>query len=1175
MVVYTPVILLGSNLKDRHRNLNDLVHQAFEENLCVQDVINLPENSPIDRIFKIDLASKSRLVDFILQNLKDDNMLYVSRCLKCLWLLEPQYSNIINPSHLESYVYPEMTLPAVNKMKNWLHLNLKDTERNCEFYNYYKNNFEYAVKFFWHCSNEFILSEFSSIVDKLSHKHIKRIFESCPKACQLYFEILPKNKLALTRYVENECDYFKNVKCLLKWDTDMYLNLIEKYFNKDRSEPFNSTTTQYVLKNCKDRIFAKIELYASCILHMNTLAATLKSEDAKQLVQKLARASYLKHWFTYKAVEPLIKRVRVEERAKFKKQIFVDKSIDQRIEEWPYEIPVPFKLEVEEKNEFLLDVENGWYSYRGLAKCDVMLASRNFYSQCKILPMGKSPLDLLFDRYRFMGFEQTYNELKLKLLTESSIPGRLNIMLVLVSKSGGVSDHVEKLLSFLVQRHLNEPTTLRAAVIRSFVNRQCIWRLPENSWNLLLDFGRNLGLDGLIAEHFCREGLHAVIIRYLLACAPVPPNVLTGFLREDSLLTEYKLSKSEKSLIAKQLPPLFLPSNPDAFIRALKEYNVSIDDFPEAKPVLVKLAREDSNLVRSLYHSKILRRELFCEIFTTEQSEAAYMNVLRHDISPLEQGKAFVSLVQEKKRLKFDNFLQSLSLYFTEPGGLAEMHKHALDEQLKNEPKSIVARSLCILSSDKWLLSRLSELDSQGDDKTKNKVNKQLAAAFRANAHKTKPPPKIDELNWRWLGAKAVANKIFIFRARDRQKYLKKLLDWRRTARISIRLAYGTDHDVDTFLQACSIRPVAALKVALSTYLRQKDVDLRIWTAVKSIMENEDLSKNTRLFIKLNNLVSLPKSIESDYHIVMFKTYLKHDIHMVHLKYLKNHLPEVEKSFIYGVVADFINKRLNPLDCLENKGDYEYNYVSIIAKCLLLCESEEQQKYVLDIVCDPFFDAVQSLSPTKTENDLICKYLYEFIFCLKYTKAFLGQEYINLLPVFERIMKKLHKILPTQEYFAKYVEIHLTMLYYKTIKQVLQIRPDVFEDPKKTKECVQIVGKLFGKYIGFEIKELVSKYFRSIVSLYADVLQKYLQEYFVLYRGNNRGLFVACVIKGLLEVNSTDATIIALNLFKQSYQFIEKSYHDEILKIFLEWNNDEVKFLLCTDVFPMFYSNYN
>ncbi|CAH0718350.1 unnamed protein product, partial [Brenthis ino] len=240
------------------------------------------------------------------------------------------------------------------------------------------------------------------------------------------------------------------------------------------------------------------------------------------------------------------------------------------------------------------------------------------------------------------------------------------------------------------------------------------------------------------------------------------------------------------------------------------------------------------------------------------------MNVLRHDISPLEQGEAFFLLVREKKRLKHDKFLQSLSLYFSEPGGLAEMHKYFLDDLLKIEPKSIVARPLCILSSDMWLLSRLSELDVQGDDKTKNKLKIQVAAAFRANAHKTNPPIKIDELNWQCLGAKAVANKVFVYRARDRQMYLKKLLDWRRTARISIRLAYGTDHDVDTFLQACSIRPVAALKVALSTYLTEKDVDLRIWTAVKLIMLNTDFFKKEYLLKNINNLVYVSQSIQID-----------------------------------------------------------------------------------------------------------------------------------------------------------------------------------------------------------------------------------------------------------------------------------------------------------------------
>lgn len=112
----------------------------------------------------------------------------------------------------------------------------------------------------------------------------------------------------------------------------------------------------------------------------------------------------------------------------------------------------------------------------------------------------KSPFDLLFDHYRVAVFERTFRKLEKNILTESTIEGRLNMLLVLVSKTGGVVSHVTKLLKWLVEKHINELTNIRAAVIRSLMKRGHAWRLPQDAWNLLLTFGRDLGLDGEPSE---------------------------------------------------------------------------------------------------------------------------------------------------------------------------------------------------------------------------------------------------------------------------------------------------------------------------------------------------------------------------------------------------------------------------------------------------------------------------------------------------------------------------------------------------------------------------------------------------------------------------------------------------------------------------------------------------
>lgn len=67
----------------RYRHYNSLVKLSADLQLEFKLIKNTPESVPIDILFKIDLASQYRNVDYILEILSDDDMLYVSRALKC------------------------------------------------------------------------------------------------------------------------------------------------------------------------------------------------------------------------------------------------------------------------------------------------------------------------------------------------------------------------------------------------------------------------------------------------------------------------------------------------------------------------------------------------------------------------------------------------------------------------------------------------------------------------------------------------------------------------------------------------------------------------------------------------------------------------------------------------------------------------------------------------------------------------------------------------------------------------------------------------------------------------------------------------------------------------------------------------------------------------------------
>ncbi|KAJ8705916.1 hypothetical protein PYW07_010693 [Mythimna separata] len=688
MASFPPVTLVGDNLGQRHRHLNSLVREATQSGASFQEVEALPEESAVDRLFKIDLAIELKHVDYIIRNLKDDDMLYVSRALKATWLID--HRDIINPKYLEDVLFPEMIKPAVTKMKHWLYINLRDPAMCEEFYQHYKENtFEFSIKFLDHCSHEFILEEAPKILTKLSTHSLKVLCEKCPGVAKIYFDSLAKDEVVKKRYLENEHNYnlkqkqsyYNSVKCVLKLDADVFLDITEKYFNINRFSRLSPLATDYILRYHKTRFINKLELYVAYFLHIPTVAARLSVEECQEVVLKLARASYLQHWFQYKVVEPLIKRLSPDKRAAFKRRVFVDKDVGVCEDKWPYEIPAP-PVRSDTGPHIFDDQDFGGSSLMYAAQARSaggamafgavpMCATAPQALKCMNMQMNmirvKTDLDRLFDEFRFIGFERALHELSQRLVATASSDRRRDIFIVLVSKTGGRPDAVSALLR-LAARHSNEPPHIRAAVLRSLVKRAKVWRLPTDVWQHLLDFGHGLGLDGTNAEAACHEGLHAVVIRQLLA-GECEPAICEAFMKNFSTLVEYSLKVDERERVASGLQNMLAMNvthdEPEIAMTRLwklldvfKIYRVRIEPSSPAVKAVIALASRDADVARPLlvrlYNERIARRELLRYNMEFRQDEAALLNALRHDPSALELKRVLDMMAVWKKN--YDSF---------------------------------------------------------------------------------------------------------------------------------------------------------------------------------------------------------------------------------------------------------------------------------------------------------------------------------------------------------------------------------------------------------------------------------------------------------------------------------------------------------------------------------------
>ncbi|KAF9795969.1 hypothetical protein SFRURICE_010066, partial [Spodoptera frugiperda] len=133
------IILTGKNLGERHKDLNAKVKEAREKRVDFDELKRTPEQSDVDKLFKIALASKYINIDYIVEVLKCGDPLYISKALKCVWMYDDKYAHIINPDNLQNNIIPFMSTKMKKKMLTAVSMHVRNESRAAEFYNYCMN----------------------------------------------------------------------------------------------------------------------------------------------------------------------------------------------------------------------------------------------------------------------------------------------------------------------------------------------------------------------------------------------------------------------------------------------------------------------------------------------------------------------------------------------------------------------------------------------------------------------------------------------------------------------------------------------------------------------------------------------------------------------------------------------------------------------------------------------------------------------------------------------------------------------------------------------------------------------------------------------------------------------------------------------------------------------------
>ncbi|XP_050683382.1 uncharacterized protein LOC126978462 isoform X6 [Leptidea sinapis] len=411
--------LNGVSLGERQAELNYKVAEAVKNKINFKDLEALEENSDVDKLYKIDIASKLKRIHYIQGVLKCGDSLYVSRALKYDFIYGDEFSAIINPDNLNQEIFPYMSL----RMKKKLLENVASRVRN--------------------------------------QTRLQSFFEYCMKIRM--FNLAFKFSICLTlAYILKldivSQDIVMKFSNLFLVDAEKYLDMIEKHYHKNASTRFGARVSKSIMTKHKDRVLRNPFVYIH-ILHKKVLAHHSTSEDAKSYIRDLLPDHVDDFWLsniysTYKYIFDLIPKSEIFQ---FYKSAFTNKYETDFFEmnvQFYYLNYFEFLSQEERENIALKHIEAG-----------EELLGENY--------------DFIW--YKFVDYEVAFPAIKKCLLVTNDSSIRNDMFKTLVNSARN-QRHLENLFIYYYERHVNEPEYYKDVFIDTVADNKNIFEFDEGCW---------------------------------------------------------------------------------------------------------------------------------------------------------------------------------------------------------------------------------------------------------------------------------------------------------------------------------------------------------------------------------------------------------------------------------------------------------------------------------------------------------------------------------------------------------------------------------------------------------------------------------------------------------------------------------------------------------------------
>lgn len=951
-----PLTLEGATLGQRQHHFNKLVNDAVAQKVPFHE-IKIDEKSDIDQLYKIDIANKNRIADYILETLKSDDMLHVSRARaeQSAWLItDPEYSRVVNPQYLNNILFPQMTAKASSKMMLHVRLHLKDEYRVEQFYNYYESKDlpKIALKWLPNCSLKLIIEVVAKKPQEIDKNLFKRLCERSIKVLELFVEI---NKCYLNR------DYTAAVAFLMNTDTEKYLNIVEKLFEFNLRFQFGPKYTMLILKKCPERIIEKFHKYAFSI-DAASLGRYLGKEKSQEFILKHIKNCTVKSWFTPGNLDKLLRQIPKEEKYALIKKVFIDKA---------------------------LALETSNYQSSGATQymqSSIVLFSSQSSSQRQRPSSNKN----IYQWYKYAPFGIAFTELKKLIRAESSPDERIAMMSVMLVAAGSNAQNVEAVLQYYHDRHINEPFKFKVQFVEHLLAATYTHRYEEKCWKLLNELFHSMEVY-IETGNRVTKCINSIIFYKVLHQESIPDVIgkkleLRHF--NDKSHTK-KLNQHEKELMFKYLYSYVEHKLNEHLINNQEDYNNAINlvdeffillcnwnkelyDYPvllQRVKHIISYKKEKSWTIQptDLVHIKrSWRKHLFEESLLLWPSEDACLNALKYDPDLFKLYASEIDALRYDDNVSLMKLQSKLRVYF--PQSLGREWVHAYRGRLQQPGgHNAVVRALCTLLPLEELLPIIKTYAPNShkiswSEADELELSLQKSIAKKMHMARPQPPPdavllyaKGDYLQFALPSLHAVFYNLSALRCRE---YLPQLLQ----APVSVQ-----KHGIRIACSKMSFQETKKILTeawtstknsSIRTVIFQINHDLlcsekspekaeELWLLLEMFISNLSQEENKSIYTLMGNVSSVPINIRPKY-LVKCYTFLK----SLPAKYeceslleklacsTVNIMDKIDPTFVKELILEHIEQFYVQGKCQKR---FYNSYNDVIASYLIWGQTEEAQ----------------------------------------------------------------------------------------------------------------------------------------------------------------------------------------------------------------------------------------